>query len=100
RDLPQELWHGTYSRRANRRVSDGVPTDRRGGAPAGLRRLRPDQPSKAITSAAPSEFVHPLEDRMLTLRECARLQTFPDEFLFAGSRSERAVQIGNAVPPV
>jgi DNA (cytosine-5)-methyltransferase 1 len=99
RDLPPELWHDSYRRRANRRVADGTPTERRGGAPAGLRRLIADEPSKAITSAAAREFIHPLEDRPLTLRECARIQTFPDDFTFSGNRSEVAKLIGNAVPP-
>lgn len=99
RDLPPELWHQSYSRRANRRVSDGTPTERRGGAPAGLRRLVADEPSKAITSASPREFIHPSEDRPLTIRECARIQTFPDSFEFVGSRSDCATMIGNAVPP-
>lgn len=99
RDLPPELQHASYQRRANRRVADGMPTERRGGAPAGLRRLRADEPSKAITSAAPREFIHPTEDRPLTLRECARLQTFPDWFEFRGSQAHRATLIGNAVPP-
>jgi DNA (cytosine-5)-methyltransferase 1 len=100
RDLPEQLQHASYRRRANRRVSDGMPTERRGGAPAGLRRLRGDEPSKAITSAASREFIHPVEDRPLTLRECARLQTFPDEFVFLGTRGERNTLIGNAVPPL
>ena len=79
---------------------DGTPSERRGGPPAGLRRLRGDQPSKAITSGAATEFVHPVEPRLLTLRECARLQTFPDSFRFAGTQAERALLIGNAVPPL
>ncbi|MDQ3879315.1 MAG: DNA cytosine methyltransferase, partial [Actinomycetota bacterium] len=99
RDLPAEFHHASYRRRANRRVADGTPTEKRGGAPAGLRRLRLDEPSKAITGAAAREFVHPTEDRTLTLRECARLQTFPDSFMFSGTYSERATLIGNAVPP-
>ena len=99
RDLPVELQHHSYSRRANRRVSDGMPSARRGGAPAGIRRLLADEPSKAITSAATREFVHPTEDRCLTLRECARLQGFPDGFEFSGSRSDQATLIGNAIPP-
>ena len=99
RDLPTGLQHHSYSRRANRRVADGMPTERRGGAPAGIRRLRADEPSKAITSAAPREFLHPLEDRCLTLRECARLQGFPDSFEFVGNRSDQATLIGNAIPP-
>ena len=100
KDLPEELWHPTFRRRAFRRVMDGTPSERRGGPPAGLRRLRGDQPSKAITSGAATEFVHPVEPRLLTLRECARLQTFPDDFRFAGTQAERALLIGNAVPPL
>ena len=100
KDLPEELWHPTFRRRAFRRVMDGTPSERRGGPPAGLRRLRGDQPSKAITSGAATEFVHPTEPRLLTLRECARLQTFPDSFRFAGTLAERALLIGNAVPPL
>ena len=99
RDLPEELQHHSYARRANRRVSDGMPSERRGGAPAGIRRLLADEPSKAITSAASREFVHPTQDRCLTLRECARLQGFPDGFEFSGSRSDQAILIGNAIPP-
>lgn len=99
RDLPEHLWHPSYKRRANRRVADGTATERRGGAPAGLRRLMPDEPSKAITGAATREFIHPEEDRALTLREAARLQTFPDYFDFVGNASEVATLIGNAIPP-
>ena len=100
RDLPEALHHESYRRRALRRVMDGTPTERRGGAPAGLRRLRAEEPSKAITGGARSEFLHPLEDRPLTIRECARLQTFPDDFRFLGTASEQTQLIGNAVPPI
>lgn len=99
RDLPQDLHHSSFTRRAYRRVMDGTPTERRGGAPAGIRRLRPDEPSKAITGGARSEFIHPYEDRSLTLRECARLQTFPDDFVVIGTTAEQGQLIGNAVPP-
>ncbi len=58
-DLPQELWHPSYRRRAYRRVMDGTPTERRGGPPAGIRRLDPEAPSKAITGGASGEFLHP-----------------------------------------
>ena len=44
--------------------------------------------------------MHPTVDRLLTLRECARLQTFPDWFEFAGSAASRIQQIGNAIPPM
>ncbi len=100
RDLPEELWHDSYRKRAFRRVMDGVPTERRGGAPSGIRRLDPDQPAKAITGGAPRDFFHPIEDRPLTIRECAVLQTFPVDFRFFGSQAEKMQMIGNAVPPL
>jgi DNA (cytosine-5)-methyltransferase 1 len=45
-------------------------------------------------------FIHPTQVRSLTPREAARVQTFPDTFNFAGSRSHVFTQIGNAVPPL
>jgi DNA (cytosine-5)-methyltransferase 1 len=98
-DLPEELWHESYRRRAFRRVKDGTPSERRGGAPSGVRRLVFDEPCKAITGGAQNEFLHPEEHRPLTIRECARIQTFPDSFHFIGTRSERLQLIGNSVPP-
>ncbi len=100
KDLPEECWHSSYSRRANRRVADGVASDKRGGAPAGLRRLYSERVSPTITSASSREFIHPQEDRPLTLRECARLQSFPDSYVFVGNDRSKAIQIGNAVPPL
>ncbi|MCY3932196.1 MAG: DNA cytosine methyltransferase [Acidobacteria bacterium] len=100
RDLPEKYWHDSYRRRAFRRVKDGTPTEKRGGAPAGLRRLRLDEPAKAVTGAARNECIHPTEDRCLTVREYARLQTFPDNFTFFGTASARMQLIGNAVPPL
>ena len=97
-DLPEELWHDSYRRRAKRRVIDGTPTERRGGPPCGVRRLVAEEPCKAITGGVLSEFLHPSEHRNLTLRECARVQTFPDDFMFNGTVTEQAQAIGNAVP--
>ena len=45
-------------------------------------------------------YLHPSEDRPITHREAARLQTFPDAFIFEGTKIEIARQIGNAVPPL
>ncbi len=97
--LPEIFWHESYKRRAFRRVKDGTPTEQRGGAPSGVKRLHGNLQSLTITSAASREFIHPRENRALTLRECARIQTFPDKYKFAGNAASVAQQIGNAVPP-
>jgi len=98
--LPTNLQHQSYSKRANRRVMDGTPSEKRGGPPSGLKRLVLEEPSLTITSAATREFIHPTENRTLTIRECARIQTFPDYFEFIGSQGDKAQQIGNAIPPL
>ncbi|CAK8720581.1 Cytosine-specific methyltransferase [Candidatus Electrothrix laxa] len=100
KDLPDRLQHDSFKKRANRRVADGMPTEKRGGPPSGLKRLYANQPCLTITGAATRELIHPTQDRPLTLRECARIQTFPDTFTFCGSASERIQQIGNAIPPM
>lgn len=100
RDLPEHLQHHSFKRRASRRVCDGTPSEKRGGAPSGLKRLSYNEPCLTITSASPSEFVHPTQNRTLTIRECARIQTFPDSFKFYGTDAQKILQIGNAIPPV
>lgn len=100
KDLPEDQWHESFRRRAFRRVSDGTPTEKRGGAPAGVKRLAAHLNALTITGSSTREFIHPTEDRPLTLREAARLQSFPDRFQFSGKRSSIAQQIGNAFPPL
>jgi DNA (cytosine-5)-methyltransferase 1 len=66
-------------------------------------RLAKDDVSATITTRfdTPSggRFIHPVEDRTLTPREAARIQSFSDDFVFEGTKSSICKQIGNAVPP-
>lgn len=67
-------------------------------------RLEWDKPALTITTwvfhPGSGRFGHPVDDRTITMREAARLQSFSDSFRFAGSYNSKARQIGNAVPPL
>lgn len=63
-------------------------------------RLRYDEPSGTVVNVRKSMWVHPELDRAITIREAARLQTFPDTFVFEGTKDSQYQQVGNAVPPV
>ena len=78
---------------------------------AAYRLLDPDSQSPTVTRSGFRDFIHPTEDRLCTVRELARLQTFPDDYMFKGRRCDTYAQsryktqtqheqIGNAVPPM
>lgn len=67
-------------------------------------RLSPAVPAKTViaggTKGGGRSHLHPEVPRTLSVRECARLQTFPDDYRFTGSTARQFTQVGNAVPPV
>ena len=67
-------------------------------------RLTPTRPSKTViaggTNGGGRSHLHPEIPRTLSVRECARLQTFPDNYKFLGPNARQFTQVGNAVPPV
>lgn len=63
-------------------------------------RLDYDEPSGTVVNVRKSMWIHPVLDRAISVREAARLQTFPDSFVFCGSKDKQYQQVGNAVPPI
>ena len=67
-------------------------------------RLDPRLPSKTViaggTKGGGRSHLHPFAPRTLSVRECARLQTFPDDYIFTGANARQFTQVGNAVPPL
>jgi DNA (cytosine-5)-methyltransferase 1 len=64
------------------------------------RRLREDEPSVVLGNYRKNMLVHPWEHRGLSVREAARLQSFPDWYKFQGTIGFQQQQVGNAVPPL
>lgn len=91
-DLPEELWHDSF------RFYVKEDKTRKGGPNMRLLRLDPNQPSLTVTGFIFNKFVHPYENRYITVREAARLQGFPDEIEFKGGLTSTQQQVGNAVP--
>jgi len=64
------------------------------------KRLIAEEPSVVISNYRKSMLIHPTQDRGLSVREAARIQSFPDDFIFDGPHMSIQQQIGNAVPPL
>jgi DNA (cytosine-5)-methyltransferase 1 len=91
RDLPDDI----------QRESMGKAFYAKGGRSGWWRRLSFDEPSPTILTEpqnASTALCHPILDRPLTVRECARIQTFPDAWVFRGRRGDQYKLVGNAVP--
>ncbi len=88
-DWPEELWLSCHKK------ADAGHTDVYG-------RMYWDRPSPTLTckcqSISNGRYAHPEQDRAISLREAAAIQTFPDDYIFYGSNTSIAAQIGNAVP--
>lgn len=90
-DLPEELWHNSFKFYMN-------DPNRKGGPNMRIIRLDPNKPALTVTGFIFNKFVHPYENRFITVREAARLQDFPDDLVFEGSLGSTQQQVGNAVP--
>lgn len=86
RSIPRELMQN-YANTAN--CHSGI-----------YKRLKANEPSIVISNYRKNMLIHPTQDRGLSVREAARLQSFPDKFVFSGSLMHIQQQIGNAVPPL
>ncbi len=91
RDIPHDL------------LPEGLKRARRSDHTKRYGRLHPDALcSTVLTKCDPhwGSFFHPTQDRVISVREAARIQSFPDTYLFSGSITQQYEQVGNAVPPL
>ena len=63
-------------------------------------KLDSSKPSGTVINVRKSMWIHPTLDRAISVREAARLQSFPDDFIFKGTKDSQYQQVGNAVPPL
>ncbi|MFO0055974.1 MAG: DNA cytosine methyltransferase, partial [Dolichospermum sp.] len=91
-DLPEELWHESFKFYVKH------DPNRQGGPNLRMIRLDPENPSLTVTGYIFNKFVHPYEDRFITVREAARLQGLPDDLQLQGTLTSSQLQVGNAVP--
>lgn len=91
RDIPQDL------------LPEGMKRAKRSDHTKRYGRMRPEGLSCTVLTKCDihwGAYIHPYQDRAISVREAARIQAFPDSFVFQGSRTEQYVQVGNAVPPL
>ncbi len=91
RDIPHDL------------LPEGMKKAKRSDHTKRYGRMRPDGLSCTVLTKCDihwGAYIHPHQDRVISVREAARIQAFPDSFFFHGSRTEQYVQVGNAVPPL
>lgn len=82
------------------RLRTGYRTDNVRNYSHVFKRLHRDRPSNTMVPGHNAFPIHPWLDRALTVREAARIQTFPDDVEFLGPRQEQCIQVGNAFPPL
>lgn len=89
KNIPKHLLRGSRSDFANNKLKNFSHV---------YKRLHREKPSTTMVPGHNAFPLHPTEDRSLTVREAARIQTFPDDVVFEGTRQEQCIQVGNAVP--
>jgi len=87
--VPDDVLFGSRSDFADRKVKNFSHV---------YKRLHRNKPATTMVPGHNAFPLHPVLNRSLTVREAARIQTFPDDVIFAGNRQEQCIQVGNAVP--